>query len=411
MLMNTPVQISTETGFAHDPALPTRDLVLDTNHMREEFCEVFDTSFETCERVRTKYRVSESLRATYRLEAEGAETIVSLRCHAIGSSPGPSHSAKRLPRFNALAWTFPDDRKLDTLRHFVHEQALRGRVAGLVIDEIERVSYAPEKAATFRCFHDGRTIGYAKIYRDDDHRLSADKYRHLQPLLLANGVRAPELIWTDDTLRQVMISPVAGSTIAERYEAGDWHLLGVGLARLHRIPAPEFLGPFQRVARGWLKTAIEVIGAARPDVRELLDELGSVLEETRVTNVGLPSVLLHGDVHAKNVLIDERGQLGFIDLDQASSGPAMAELGSLVAALRLDTSLDTAQRADAERQLLAGYTQEDSDLYSPSLAWHIAAAIVGERLLRAVNRVRIETLRDLSGPIESALHTIEATRI
>lgn len=408
--MKASVQISTETGFVDDSALPTRDLVLDADHMRMRLSELFETSFEICERVRTKYRVSESLRATYRLESCGIEKLVSLRCHAIDSTPRPSGGARAMPRFNALAWSFPHDRKLDKLRGFVDEQRRQGHVGGFDVDEIELVSYAPEKAATFRCSAVGQTIGYAKIYRGDDHRPAAEKYRRLATRLRASGLRAPDLLWSDESLHQVMISPVPGRTVADRREPADWHLLGAGVAALHGIPAPANLPPFTRSSVGWIETAIRVIVSARPDVRELLHELRAVLEDTRSANANLPGVLLHGDLHAKNVLVDEHGELGFIDLDQAATGPAVAELGSLIAALRLDPSIAAEQRAAAERQLVIGYTDVCPELSSQALAWHIAAATVGERVLRAVNRVRIDTLRDLSGPLEMALKTMEAAR-
>ena len=39
-------------------------------------------------------------------------------------------------------------------------------------------------------------------------------------------------------------------------------------------------------------------------------------------------VTLHGDLHPRNLLQDERGVLGLIDLDSARSGPALLDLGA-----------------------------------------------------------------------------------
>ena len=61
--------------------------------------------------------------------------------------------------------------------------------------------------------------------------------------------------------------------------------------------------------------------------RELADRL--VAERPQAA----PAVCLHGDVHPKNVLVDDAG-LALVDLDQVALGPAAADAGSMLAGLR-----------------------------------------------------------------------------
>jgi Ser/Thr protein kinase RdoA (MazF antagonist) len=108
-------------------------------------------------------------------------------------------------------------------------------------------------------------------------------------------------------------------------------------------------------------------------------------------------VCLHGDVHPKNGILLERG-VALIDLDQASLGPAAADLGSLLAALRYEQHIGLLTRAD-ERALsdafLAGYRQIAKLPEAESLRWHMAAALFAERAFRAVSRIRLRGLQSL----------------
>jgi Ser/Thr protein kinase RdoA (MazF antagonist) len=46
-------------------------------------------------------------------------------------------------------------------------------------------------------------------------------------------------------------------------------------------------------------------------------------------------VFLHGDVHPKNIFLNEES-LFLLDLDQAATGPALADLGSVISGLYCD---------------------------------------------------------------------------
>jgi aminoglycoside phosphotransferase (APT) family kinase protein len=108
-----------------------------------------------------------------------------------------------------------------------------------------------------------------------------------------------------------------------------------------------------------------------------------------------PSVCLHGDVHLKNAIVRD-GDVALIDLDQVATGPAAADVGSLLAALR-------AAGVDGESSVLAGYGRTaPHPLDRDALRWHVAAALVAERALRAITRVRADSLKQLPRLIAEA---------
>jgi aminoglycoside phosphotransferase (APT) family kinase protein len=112
-------------------------------------------------------------------------------------------------------------------------------------------------------------------------------------------------------------------------------------------------------------------------------------------------VLLHGDVHPKNVLVHAAG-VSLIDLDQAAVGPAAAELGGLLARLwcpRGRTGLSASTGTAAVTALLDSY---QGTLERDDLLWYAAAALLVERGLRALNRVDHEGLMELSSVLAVA---------
>ncbi len=111
------------------------------------------------------------------------------------------------------------------------------------------------------------------------------------------------------------------------------------------------------------------------------------------------AVSLQGDVHAKNAIWHE-GDLTLIDLDQVSIGEPGFDIGSFLAGLHYRECvgrLTVRLRKEISERFLAGY--EDVRPLPPerSLRRHTAAALLAERGLRAISRVRVEGLENLSG--------------
>ncbi len=89
--------------------------------------------------------------------------------------------------------------------------------------------------------------------------------------------------------------------------------LGAALSVLHAQPTDGFV-PFTRLGPDQLVAAGDLVGAARPDLAPVTDGLVDVLLRTAPTPG--PNVLLHGDLHFKNVLVHDYG-VSLVDFDEA----------------------------------------------------------------------------------------------
>lgn len=410
MVMHPPSSTVATTGFIVDDRLPNRDRLLDEQAMAADFGRVLGRHVHSCARRRTKYRVGESLRVTYDVQLDDETILVSLRCFPNGTAT----SAKRwrtpdlsLPDLNVGGWIFPNDRKLSALRTFWSHPDARRVAIPVPHNELQLVSYAPEKGAAFRCLDDGSTVGYAKLYSGNAHLPAASIYRALGPMLARQAVAAPRLIGADDKLGVLFISSVPGDLLSTRPEPAHWAMLGGAVAKLHATAPIPGLPRFERATLPRLHSIGALITTARPDIGAGVTRLLDVLTRSgEMVFDGRPDVVLHGDLHGKNVLVD-RGRVGFIDLDQAATGPAAAELGSAIAALRYEAMGSGPVSAPLESALLDGYGEFRDAPPGPALSWHIAAALLGERALRAVNRVRLGGLARLPTVIEAALAQTE----
>lgn len=351
--------------LAPDAALPMRDELL--------VPEVPDVDV-----VRVKYRVGESLRVLYRWGA-GRRTV---RATADG---------------RCRWWRFPDDRRLVGIADVMAPTpAMRTLVGSRSWVRSEVAEYAPERSLTARLVAaDGTTSVYLKLYAPGsrDVEALARRYSHI-----AARIPAPTPIgWRDDVL---VLTAMAG-----RHSPADPATatrLGAAIARLHEIVPPAGTPPFERLGRSRLDGAVAAIALARPDVAAALGELRRRLDDRQPA--GSP-VLLHGDCHPKNLLVDGT-DVALIDLDQAGIGPAAADIGSYLARLRLATVVGRQtpeEEAAMATAFLVGYAAVRPQPADDALRWHTAAALLAEQSLRGVNRVRRDVLVQLPAVLAAAV--------
>jgi Ser/Thr protein kinase RdoA (MazF antagonist) len=166
----------------------------------------------------------------------------------------------------------------------------------------------------------------------------------------------------------------------------------------------------------------DLVARARPDLAGPVRRLAGHLHDG--PPVGEEAVLLHGDCHPKNALFagdatraapggertDPHLSLALIDLDQAGTGPAAADIGSLLARLRRDEVTGAHDAAGTEAlsaAFLDGYAAVRALPGDASLRWHTAAALVAEQAMRAVNRVNRPALTRLDRLLGAAERTLE----
>jgi aminoglycoside phosphotransferase (APT) family kinase protein len=277
--------------------------------------------------------------------------------------------------------------------------SMRELVGGRSWVRTEVAEYAPERSLTARLVAaDGSSSAYLKLYapRSVDVELLGRRYEHVAAHLAAPtpiARRHDVLVLTAVAGRP---SPADPATAAR---------LGAAIARLHEVAPPVGTPPFARLGRRRLDGAVAAVVTARPDVAAALHELRRRLD---VRHTAGSAVLLHGDCHPKNLLVDGAA-VALIDLDQAGIGPAAADIGSYLARLRLATVVGRQTREEEVAMataFLAGYDAVRPQPGEDALRWHTAAALLAEQSLRGVNRVRTDVLVHLPAVLAAALEVV-----
>ena len=416
--------------LAPDPAVPGRDVLLDPEQMAERLALLLGrdgpAAIDRYVRGRAKYKVGESLRVVHEIEVDGAPCIVASRTFPDGRSErvferareaaragdgdrGPLRAVAHDPELQTVFWTFPNDRKIATLPALVPATDTVSRLLGRPIARTLLAAYAPEKSATAACYDEllGRPVAYAKVFADPAE-LAASRHAHAAVFAALgtshSALRVPAVLASSDADRMLVVEAIDGRRIdtlrdPELLEA--MRRFGAALATLHALPVVPGLPPFTRLDADRQAPAAAVIGRARPDVADAAARLAGDLEAA--APAAGETVCLHGDVHLKNGLVQGR-RIALIDLDQVGLGPAAADLGSAMAGIRYHAHVaDEAARGERlQRALLDGYASLRELPDAHALRWHVAAALLSERALRAVNRVRPDGLARLGAVLADA---------
>lgn len=413
--MNAPLtSIASPPRLAPDLALPQRDLLLDDQQMAARLSLLITRDgpsvVDSCEKQRIKYRIGESLRILYRLYVNGRPHLIAAKAFAepyaetaAGASAIFENSRQVFDRdLRTSFWVCPNDRKIAHLSLLRDSPETLSRVLGGNWQHSEAIAYVPEKCATVRCLDgDGQAIAYAKMYAATEGRSIHRTY-----LQLASAcARVVKPLEYSEPHRLLLLNAVPGTRIADlkhKKLIDGFAGLAQTLASLHSAPIPSQLPRFHRHDLDRLRMCARIVGIARPDVARVTSQLGDDLRSI-VPPAG-PMVCLHGDVHPKNG-IALNGLVTLIDLDQSGTGPAAADLGSMLALLHYNWRIGLITRR-RERELASAFL----DAYAGSrqlptqrsLSWHTAAALLSERALRAVNRIRPEGLHHLLQLLDDA---------
>jgi Ser/Thr protein kinase RdoA (MazF antagonist) len=173
-----------------------------------------------------------------------------------------------------------------------------------------------------------------------------------------------------------------GSAVAAR--------VGESLAALHATKVPVLRNAMS-ILYQQPRVAAELLGKVEPAWKPLLVRLAGLLEVGGKRIEREPAVTLHGDLHPRNILINE-GRLAFIDLDSVRFGPAVLELGAWVADAIYRATLDGVTQdiaAPSWRAFLAAYTKASAYIVNePLLAWSTAHNLLCQRAYRCVSNLK-----------------------
>jgi hypothetical protein len=385
-------------ALAPDPVMSRRDELLDDDALVSRLSSLLGVQVDRCERIRTTYHPGRSLRVLLRVESADATRHVSARMFA------PCTSTSRFERARVAAGgaalhdeelatvftIFPFDRKLHALPRLL--DGSWPPLPGAGRPRFRLVAHAPERAATAAAVDgDGRALAFVKLYAEATVARTACVHWALR----SRGLRVPALLAAWPELRAVAVEPVRGRPPAD---GRGWRAFGAALARLHRL-APLDRRRFTRFDPDALGAAATTIGALRPDVATAAFALERSLRRAPPAR-GARLVCLHGDVHPKNAVVDG-ADAWLVDLDDVAAGNAAADLGSALAGLRY-AALVGGGEADGGA-LLDGYRRWAPLPEAHALRWHTAAALLGERALRAITRLRPDGLARLDAVLTAGL--------
>lgn len=403
--------------LANDPALPQRDVLVDEAVMAEYLSHLIagqgDFGINTCRRLRTKYRVGASLRVLYEVSGNGQSYRIAARAFPRTqpvTNQFDSTREIRAPELNTIFWIFPHDRKIKNLAVLNNLPANLRDIGGREWVKSRIVGHAPEKSVTVQCLdRDQRVLGYAKIYAGNEGRSIYDAYKAIH-YALKDGVvqlRIPRALSYSAAHHLLLLESVPGvplSVLQPADREAAYRRLGESLRKLHRLNPPATTTKTTRLTPHGLARAAAIIAQAHPKAAEpaqqLADKLIAGYDEIAETN----PVLLHGDLHPKNVIVDDE-RLFLLDLDQAASGAAALDLAGVIAGLHCEACLGLLTDDECSSLITAfvkGYGDNPA-----SLCWYVAAALLEERALRAVTRIRFGGLQKLPEILRTAAAVLD----
>jgi hypothetical protein len=313
------------------------------------------------------------------------------------SRPIVGPAVAHLHEVDAVAWFFPNDRKLNMVTDpfgLEAAQDMLNRALGadteLVAKRVEIVRYVPEQGCTASVTMDLARSGmaedaihvYAKCRSDDRGRVShavgqaiGDHY--------GEGALAPRALHYDARRRTGWQSRVPGRPLTLGDVLADpaaWaRRIGDCLARLQMV---RVHGLRQTSATDVAERA--VLNANRtipalPMHGPALTAISRRLRDTAPRNREM--VVVHGDLHPANMLVDGY-DLRFIDLDVAGFGDPEFDRASLTAAL-------VKQACDDELgdEVIADLIQAFRETADGRFDWFLAASLVAERIYRCATRL------------------------
>jgi Ser/Thr protein kinase RdoA (MazF antagonist) len=278
------------------------------------------------------------------------------------------------------------------------------------------VAYAPEKSATLACLDArGAIVAYAKVAASEPAEHDHARYRACCDAAIGNPhLRLPRILDYIARYRLLLLEPMVGRRMNDPAGRSDGvedaSRLGAALAEFHAV-MPTDAPAFTRFAPDRLSEARRLVVRVRPDVEESIDALLRKLIAQQPCESG-PGVCLHGDVHPKNAIVTDRG-VALIDVEDVAVGPAAADLGSFLAALvylRCGGRLNARAHDAIAHAFLLGYEARRPLPTKSALTWHTAAALLVERIFRAVSRVRPLGLMYLPDLVNAACAILDEGR-
>ena len=384
------------TPVATDSVVPCVSEILDENRLLEELARAFpECSFsEPTNVLDVSYMPRRRLAASFEVADAGRPQIVAVSTEGTGSTRPehpPNGALRSLGGWGAAAWRYPADPELPALPRLSDITAMSGVVRWLTgapndVTDCMPLRYVPAERCVIRAIGPDVDI-VARHSAHQDAQIDHDRLRWLweHP---ARTFRMAEPLGFDDRLKARFERTVTGRRSDRASILGrsiPLRQLCDELGGLHALPAVGVVSALRKLGPGAILGRIE-----RTVIRRLLlafprdlDGLTTYLQALRAAAGELsvsPDVMLHGDLHAGNLILGEDGPV-LVGLDGPTYGdPAfdLALLGSSLFLAALERKASVTRVATMIEELPWIYTDATgTPVLGDTYAWHLAAALVG----------------------------------
>ena len=454
-------------GITTDALLPQLAVILDSATMQSRLQEQIFESVEeqegfrihTCEIAQVRYKPASSCMVTYRLVIEDrttgntGEQVLCGRAYPEGRSHSHWEKARGravvqprfgkpmvyLPDLEMVLWSFPNDRKMDTLPTLADADHFKRAILPPLLASYLGQEWTPTDATRTLIHYVGEhtcTVRIdATVAHQDDHRRQIitlfektyyneegeENFHVMRQLWQSKARRSGQLviakpIWHDSSLKTFWQLGLEGTPFDACDVYGPAFLPSFEeaarrLAALHVTPVlctrsttvADLIADLIRVTPALIRLRPSCAPMLGPLVDLLLAQAERMPEEPRAT--------LHGDLHLGNLFMND-GRVALIDLDNVRTGSPLLDLGSLIAGLHYVRMLRMASPESCHQlidRFLQAYQAHVPWAVLPSLLnWYVAVTLISERASRCVTRLKegrpamVEELIDLAGRLSQS---------
>ncbi len=310
--------------------------------------------------------------------------------------PRPSLIGRGLTRLDphTVLYAFPNDARLRALRWYTQPRKLKRSLEPLAWPDerisgrrtsVEILRYKPERRVVAKVTFTTTQLGTRPVLVRYSTQRQAHKLAAIASHLRRHGVDTPAPILQLDGGRVAIDDFIVGRQLRDvvQLTGADGASLGAALRRLHMTPPLPCLG--RRTAMTDLaktREGLRGLASLRPSLGTAVAALAEQLTRSLpITNAA--DVVLHGDLHAKNILVAGDG-VAFVDLERVAVGPAAIDLGyfkahAIALAIRQPGWSPTA--LDHAEAMIEHYRAATDPIASATLGWHTAIGLIDQALL------------------------------
>lgn len=280
------------------------------------------------------YRPGSELTVRYEAKVEWADGAVADEVLCVGTTRkgAPKGTVPLVAEgLEVGLWRYPFDPALPGLAATVTPSgvaAVAGRFVGPT-PELKVRAYRPGRRAVVQATGQGNCV-YLKVVRPSRFDSMVATHRLLTPHL-----PVPEVIAGDPEAGIMVISELVGDGLRERLRRGrsPWppatEIISL-TERLAAVPPAPRMRPLSSILDG-APTHLTMVERALPPEIDRIDRVRALLAERRgEAAADAAPVLIHGDLHEAQLIVDGERITGMLDIDGVGPGQRVDDLGRML---------------------------------------------------------------------------------